>query len=210
MTAERGERFGKGDEVAGDDPRALMDKLIEGMLAVGAGFAPVDRAGVGGNPGAVQGDVFAVALHGQLLEVGGEALKVLLVGQHGHCLGVEEIIVPDREQPHQHRQVFLERRCAEMFIHLVEAVEELAEVLRADGEHGGKTDGGIHRVAAADPIPEAEHVGGVDAEGGDFFGVGGDGDEMLGHGFFVAAESLEQPGAGAAGIGHGLEGGERF
>ena len=34
----------------------------------------------------------------------------------------------------------------------------------ADGDHGGQADGRVHRVAAADPVPEAEHVGGVDAE----------------------------------------------
>ena len=46
MPAERVERLREGDEVAGDEPRALMDQLIEGMLAVGARLAPVDRAGV--------------------------------------------------------------------------------------------------------------------------------------------------------------------
>ena len=43
---ERIERLGEGDEVAGDQPRALMNQLIEGMLTVGAGFAPVDRTGI--------------------------------------------------------------------------------------------------------------------------------------------------------------------
>ena len=46
MAAERVERFDEGDEVAGDQPRALVDQLVEGVLAVGAGLAPVDRAGV--------------------------------------------------------------------------------------------------------------------------------------------------------------------
>ena len=39
-----------------------------------------------------------------------------------------------------------------------------AEVLRPDREHGRQADRRIHRVAAADPVPEPEHVGGVDAE----------------------------------------------
>ena len=46
VAAQRIERLDKRDEVAGDEPRALMDQLIEGMLAIGARFAPVDRAGV--------------------------------------------------------------------------------------------------------------------------------------------------------------------
>ena len=46
---------------------------------------------------AVERDVLAVGLHGELLEVGGEALQVLLVGQDGRGLGVEEVGVPDGE-----------------------------------------------------------------------------------------------------------------
>ena len=39
--------------------------------------------------------MLAVALHGQLLEVGREALEVLLVGQDGDGLRAEEVVVPD-------------------------------------------------------------------------------------------------------------------
>ena len=37
MLAERVQGPAEGDEVAGNEPRALMDQLIEGMLAVGPG-----------------------------------------------------------------------------------------------------------------------------------------------------------------------------
>ena len=50
MPAERIERLSESDEVAGNEPRALMDQLIEGMLAVGSRLAPVDRAGVSSPP----------------------------------------------------------------------------------------------------------------------------------------------------------------
>ena len=53
------------------------------------------------------------------------------------------------------------------------------KLVRADGEHGGEPDGGVHRVAAADPVPEAEHVRGVDAELRDLLGIGRDRDEVL-------------------------------
>ena len=33
---------GHGDEVGGDEPGALVDELVEGVLAVGAGLAPED------------------------------------------------------------------------------------------------------------------------------------------------------------------------
>ena len=47
MAAERVEGLGEADEVAGDEARALVDELVEAVLAVGAGLAPVDGAGVG-------------------------------------------------------------------------------------------------------------------------------------------------------------------
>ena len=85
-----------------------------------------------------------------------------------------------------------------------------AEIIRADGQHGGEADGRIHGVAAADPIPEAEHVGGIDAELGYFRGVGGHRDEVLGHGFFIAAQTRQRPGASRVGVGHGFERRECF
>src|SRR5215470_16559609 len=85
----------EADEVAGDEPRPLVDELIERVLAVGPRLAPVDRPCVVVHAPAVQADVFAVRFHGQLLEIRWEALEVLLVGQHGHRLRAEEVVVPD-------------------------------------------------------------------------------------------------------------------
>ena len=130
-----------------------MDQLIEGVLAVGSRLAPVDGPGLVVDLGPVERDVLAVALHRQLLQIGREALQVLLVGQDRHGLRAEEIVVPDGQQPHEHRQVALERRGAEMLVHLVEAIEHGAEVIRPDGQHGRKADGRIHRIAAARPSP---------------------------------------------------------
>jgi hypothetical protein len=136
MAAERIERLAEGDEVAGNHLRALVDELVERVLPVGTGLAPVDRTGLIVDGGAVEGDVLAVRLHRQLLEVSGEALEILLVGKHGDGLGAEELVVPERQQTHQRRQVALERGGAEMLVHGVEAGEHGAEVLGADGEHG--------------------------------------------------------------------------
>ena len=47
--------------------------------------------------------MLAVALHGELLQVGGEALEVLLVGQHRDGLRAEEVVVPERQQAHAAR-----------------------------------------------------------------------------------------------------------
>lgn len=42
--ADRVLRLGGCDEVAGDEAGALVDELVEGMLAVGPRFAPDNRA----------------------------------------------------------------------------------------------------------------------------------------------------------------------
>src|SRR3954449_3555271 len=89
--------LGEGDEVAGDQARSQMNQLVEGMLAVGAGLAPIDRPGVAPDRRAREGDALAVALHRQLLQMGGKALQVLLVGEDPDRLRAEEVVVPDRE-----------------------------------------------------------------------------------------------------------------
>ena len=152
--------------------------------------------------------MLAVALHGELLEICGKSFQILLVGQYGDGLGAEEIVVPDADQAHQHRQIALERRSAEMLVDLMEAAEHRAEIFRPDRQHGRKADRRIHGIAAADPIPEAEHVGGVDAEFRDFLGVGRYGDKMLGDGALFALHARQQPFARAARIGHGFQRGE--
>ena len=44
VASEGVEGFEEADEVAGNEPRSLVDELVEGVLAIGAGFAPVDGA----------------------------------------------------------------------------------------------------------------------------------------------------------------------
>ncbi len=183
------QRLRERDEVARDEFRSLVNQLVERMLAIGSRLAPINCAGLVVHVSAVERDVLAVALHRQLLQIRRETLQVLLVGKDAGSLRAEKVAVPDGKQAHQHGQILFEWRGAEMLVHLVEAAEHRAEIIRADGQHGGKADRGIHRIAPADPIPEFEHVGGIDTELGDFGGVGGDGDEMLGDGFFIATQT---------------------
>lgn len=93
--------LGGQDEVGGDQLGALVDELEEGVLGVRAGLAEENRtcdgravslfrasSGVGGSAGlltggvlcgrAIRGDGLPVGLHGQLLQVGGEAVQVLV------------------------------------------------------------------------------------------------------------------------------------
>ena len=164
----------------GTSSRPLVDQLVEGVLAVGPRLTPVDRAGLVVDPGAVEGDVLAVGLHRQLLEVGGEAVQVLVVGQDGDGLGTEEVAVPDGQQAEQDRQVGGQRRLAEVLVDRVEAGQHLGEAAGADRQHRREPDRRVHRVTAPDPLPEAEHVRGIDAELTDLLGVGRNRDEVLG------------------------------
>src|SRR5437870_3511863 len=95
VAAELVERSAERDEVTGDEFGPLMDQLVEGVLAVGSRLAPVDGAGLVGDFRPIKGDVFAVALHRQLLQIGRKSLQVLLVRQYGNRLGTEEVVVPD-------------------------------------------------------------------------------------------------------------------
>ena len=95
MAPQRGERVPKRYEITGDESGPLVNQLIERVLAIGSGFAPKDRTGVIGDLLALERDVLAVALHGQLLQVSREPFKILLVRQHRNCLSAEEIVVPE-------------------------------------------------------------------------------------------------------------------
>ena len=97
-----------------------------------------------------------------------------------------------------------------MFVHLVKAVQHGSEIVRPDGQHGGEADRRVHRIAPAYPIPETEHVRGIDTEIGHFGRVCRDRDEMLGDRFFIAAQPLKQPGARRVRIRHRFQGREGF
>jgi len=102
--------------------------------------------------------VFALALHGQLLKIDREPFELLLIRQHRHGLCSEEIVVPDRQQTQEHRQVVLERGGTKVLVHLDETTQHGSKIVGADGHHGREPDSGAHRVAATDPIPKLEHV----------------------------------------------------
>src|SRR5262245_41302052 len=105
MPAEPVERLYEGNEVARNEAGALVDQLIEGVLAVGSGLTPVDRTGLAVHGRAGERHVLAVALHRQLLEIGREALQILVVGQHRDGLGAEEVVVPDAKKSQERWQI---------------------------------------------------------------------------------------------------------
>lgn len=51
-----------------------------------------------------------------LLEIGSEAVHVLVIGQHGVGLCVEEVDVPDSQQSQQDGSVFLQGSSSKVFV----------------------------------------------------------------------------------------------
>jgi hypothetical protein len=94
-----------------------------------------------------------------------------------------------------------------MFRSKVSAGEQLLEALESHEAGDGKSDGRPKGVTAADPVPEDEHVVGVDAEFPDLGGVGGDRHEMPCH-VGVVSGMRQEPLPRAEGVGHGLLRGE--
>src|SRR5262249_42143102 len=141
VPAEPIERLAKPDEITWDEPGSLVDQLVKRMLTVGSRLPPIDGTGIAIDPLTIESYMFAVTFHRQLLQISRKALEILLIGQHRHGLCAEEVVVPDGQEAHEHWQIPLKGRGAEMFVHLMEAIQHGAEVIRTDGKHGRKADG---------------------------------------------------------------------
>ena len=127
----------RGDEVARNHLGALVDELVEGVLAVGTRFAPEDRTRLVVHALAVTVNGLAVRFHVCLLEVGGEAVEVLVVREHGVAGSAEEVVVPNADEGEDDREVLVSRSGLEMLIHFVCSLVELHVVFEADAESDG-------------------------------------------------------------------------
>ena len=126
-------RFSGEDEICGNELGALVQQLVEGVLGIGGRLAKEDGArGVldEGVAGARYG--FSVGFHGELLQVGGEAVEVLVesvelvfvllrvsqdLRRHEVGLSTVEIRVPNAQQACNDRNVLLKGGSTEMHIH---------------------------------------------------------------------------------------------
>ena len=201
---------GRGDEVTRNHLGALVDELVEGMLAVRTRFAPENRTRLVVHALGIAVNGLAVGFHVCLLEVGGEAVEVLVVREHGVAGCAKEVVVPNADEGEDDREVLVSRSGLEMLIHFVSALVELHVVFEADAEADGKTDCRPQRIAAANPVPEFEHVSRVDTEFGNGFGVGGESDEVLCDSGLVAIECLEDGCLCGFGVRHGFKSCERL
>mmetsp|Transcript_2103 Transcript_2103/g.4985 ORF Transcript_2103/g.4985 Transcript_2103/m.4985 type:complete len:470 (+) Transcript_2103:526-1935(+) len=195
-------------EVRRDDLRTLMQELVEGVLPVGPRLAPDNRARRLSRVRPRKRAALAVALHVALLEVGGEAVHVLVVRQHRHALAAEEVVVPHAKHRHHHRKVLRQRRLAEVLVHSVRARQQLRKILITDADSDGGSDRAPERVAPPDPVPEPEHVVFRDAKRLARSGVGRDGRKMLLHRADVGPKGGEEPRLGRVRVQNRLLGGE--
>ncbi|OBQ31838.1 MAG: hypothetical protein AN485_23065 [Anabaena sp. MDT14b] len=168
---------------------ALVHELHEGVLSVGARLAPDHRAGAARHGRARQRHPLAVRFHVELLQIGRQPRQPLVIGQYRARGVAAGIAVPDADEAQQNGQVVGQRRGAEMLIHGMGAVQHVGEALRPDRQHHRQAHRRPQRVAAAYPVPEAEHPVRRDAEGGYLVERGRDGAEMRGH-------RLDRKGAG--------------
>ncbi|MNR07554.1 hypothetical protein D3C85_1236790 [compost metagenome] len=111
------------------------------MLAVGARLTPDDGAGLVVHRLAVAIHLLAVGLHVALLEVGREAVHVLIVRQYGLGLGTIKVVVPEADQRQQHRYVLLIGGGGEVHVHLEGALQKGLEILETDRQGDGHADG---------------------------------------------------------------------
>ena len=205
MVADLVVAVGRGDEVARNHLGALVDELVEGVLAVRTRFAPEDRTSLVVDAQGIAVNGLAVGFHVGLLEVGGEAVQVLVVREHGVAGSAKEVVVPNADEGEDHREVLVGRSGLEMLIHFVSALVELHVVFETDAESNGEADCRPQRVTATHPVPEFEHVSRVDTECCDGFGVGGESHEVLCDGLFVTVESLENCSLSSFGVRHGFK-----
>ena len=221
------------DEVAGNHA-SLVNQLVEAVLAVGSWLAEIHLADVERHRRSVHRHSLAVRFHVHLLDVGGEAEQRLRVGQQG-ATGVagdqsppprslQEAGVPHTDEAQHHRDVLLHGRGARVHVDVVRAGEELLHHLVTVVERQRQeTHRRADAVAAAHPVPEAEDVLLVDAEGGGGGDVAGDGAHVvrddLALGALVAAgeekrprspQVLQQPATQRTRVQHRLGGRERL
>ena len=197
--------LGRDQELGWHDPGALVQQLVEGVLAVGPRLTPDNGAGHGGDVRAIAPGALAVGFHIQLLEVGGQQPQPLVVGQDGPGFMAAEIVVPQTHQRQRQRQVVGVTGVEKVVIHGAGTGEEVGKVLRADGDHQAQPHRPPQGIAPPDPILEAEHAVCCNAiSRGQRFGRG-QGRKMLAE---ISPKRLLEPVGCGVRVGQGLDGGE--
>ena len=107
---------------------------------------------------AVCSNALAVRFHFQLLQEIGQQAQALSIGHHRPRRSPQAVAVEDMRQPQQDRRVALQGRDAEVVVHRRSAGQKVREDLRPQADGAAQADSRPHRVAAAHPVTEAEHL----------------------------------------------------
>ena len=175
MAPERVEALREADEVAGDQPRALVDQLVEAVLPVRARLAPEDRRPCRRRPASSRAGRSSRSTPSSA--AGGRRESARGTGRRAA-----------RRRSARRRSPCTRRRAgpsATGRFSASGAVRKCSSIAwkpassspnaaGPDREHRREPDRRVHRVAAADPVPEAERVRRVDAERGHRLEVGRD------------------------------------
>lgn len=104
--------------------------------------------------------------------MGREAEKRLTVGKKRSARELEECGVPHTEKAQKHRNVAVIGSGTHVRIDCMCSSEEIGhDVIGIVNGERQQADRRTHRIAASDPVPEAEDIGGIDAEGRDSLDV---------------------------------------
>mmetsp|Transcript_94844 Transcript_94844/g.306691 ORF Transcript_94844/g.306691 Transcript_94844/m.306691 type:complete len:388 (-) Transcript_94844:386-1549(-) len=195
---------GREADELGRDRAALVHELVEGVLPVRARLPEVDGTGANRHLLACHRDALAVGFHVQLLDVRHEARESLAIRQHGATLVLEDADIPDGQQAHDEGQILFGWGREEVLVHRSAAIMELHNgveaVLQGQRQNANGTPA---REAATDPIPEAENVVRVNAEGGSLVQSRRASGDVLGHAI-RRTKLLDQPLLDGLGVEHCL------
>ena len=117
MLAHRVVRFDRRDEVGRDQLRSLVDKLVKRVLAIGARLAPDDGTGGIIDEFALRGSRPSRCSPYPLLEIGGEPVHVLVIGQNGLVCAPKKLLYQTPSMPSTAGRFFssgVVRKCSSM------------------------------------------------------------------------------------------------
>src|SRR5690349_17186308 len=99
------------------------------MLSVRAGLTPDNRTG--GVRYTMPGTIhaFTITLHIAVLKLSSHAVHVLIVRQNSLRLRTKKVDLPNAQQAHQYRYVFIKRGASEILINSMCAIEQLFKIV---------------------------------------------------------------------------------
>lgn len=106
-------------------------------------------------------------------------MHVLVIGKNGLSLRTKEVVVPNTQDSHNNRQVLVQWGSLEVVIHFMSTAKQFMEVVKTNVDGNRQTDGRPERVTSTNPVPETEHVLGIDTKGRYLLLIGRESNKVL-------------------------------